>query len=45
MGEEVKESQIAITQVAPINPDRTLSSILETTDYVSKIKVTGRETK
>lgn len=39
MNEELKESQIAIPQVSPTNPERILSAILETTDYVAKIRL------
>jgi hypothetical protein len=42
MNDEVKDSQIVIAQVTPINPERTLSSILETTDYVGKIRLNGK---
>ena len=45
MNDEVKDSQIVIAQEAPVNHERTLSSILEATDYVGKIRVLGREVK
>lgn len=41
MGEEVKDSQIVVPQVAATNHERTLSSILEATDYVGRIKLAG----
>lgn len=43
MSEEVKDSQIVIPQVAPANPEKTLSSILETTDYVGKIRLMAKD--
>lgn len=42
MNEEVKDNQIAVPQVAALNPERTLASILETTDYVGKIRLAGK---
>lgn len=42
MNEEVKDNQIAVAQVPAPNAERTLASILETTDYVGKIRLAGR---
>lgn len=42
MNEEVKDNQIAVPQVPAPNAERTLSSILETTDYVGKIRLSGK---
>lgn len=42
MNEEVKDNQIAVPQVPAPNAERTLSSILETTDYVGKIRLAGK---